>query len=114
MSVARRRPSPTPRHHQVGWHRGRPGGTGLLTIDTVTGNGPTGGSLYCSNLVGTYIRVTAVVTALLNGVCVVNNFSARVTFVFVGEFEPVGSGAGTSQPIYTANFWPVEDAPRPQ
>ncbi len=77
--------------------------SGLLTL-TASGTGPTGSTVQCTSLTGGYTRVATDVIAQLGGTCVVNNYPARVTFVFRGQFVPTGVGAGVTTSIRTATF----------
>ena len=85
-------------------------GGGTLTLTSVQGTGPNGGTLNCADpstgttLSGNYTRVYTDVTALLHGSCIINDFSAPVTFVFKGEFAPTSAGQGVTQPITSATF----------
>lgn len=85
-------------------------GGGNLTLTTVKGTSATEGSLNCADpatgtvLRGTYVRVYTDVSALLHGVCSINDHPSPVTFAFHGEFLPSSAGQGITSPVSQAVF----------
>ena len=77
-------------------------GEGALAL-TLTGTGPTGSTLSCPNLVGTYVRAAAAIVLQLEGACAVNQFDVLVSYTAVAGFSPTEPGGGVTVPFHRAN-----------
>ncbi|MHB2023671.1 MAG: hypothetical protein ACYCO3_10125 [Mycobacteriales bacterium] len=83
------------------------GGSGALALSATTAYAPTGSTVSCIDLSGSYTRTGTDVVASLLGTCTVNNLpGVPVNFIFHGEFLPnnLANGAGTAGQITSATF----------